>query len=195
MNSACVILAAGRGSRLGGRNKALLQTHGQSFLERIASSCRACGVNEFVVIAASPHKEETAREAERLGLVWLENLEPERGMASSVTEGFAHASRAFESSHAWLWPVDTPGVEIATLQNLTRRAREAAVVIPTYAGRGGHPALIAREIWTELAACVFAPEGARSVFRSDPSRVLRVPVLDALVCVDVDVPRDLERLA
>lgn len=194
MKSACVILAAGRGSRLGGRNKALLVTQAQSFLERIASSCRAAGTREFVVVVAAPHKDETACEAERLGLAWIENPQPERGMASSVAGGFAHAIKSFQSSHAWLWPVDTPGVELATLQALIRRAHEAAIIIPTHQERGGHPALIARALWPELAACVDAPEGARSVFRRDPSRVLRLPVHDTLICADVDVPQDLERL-
>ena len=64
----------------------------------------------------------------------------------------------------------------------------ALVFIPRHRGRGGHPALVRRALWPELAACTSAPEGARSVLRAHPTRHVEQ---DAAVLADIDLPEDL----
>lgn len=195
MSQACIILAGGQGSRLGGRNKALLAFGADTFLSRIARTCRQVGVQEVLVVVAAPHMEETVSAAATLDLAWICNDSPELGMASSVAVGFARAIESFSAAHCWLWPVDAPGATAKTLELVHSRAQDAAIITPCYQGRGGHPALVAREVWPELAGCSGAPEGARSVFRRDVTRLLRLEVDDASVCQDVDVMADLQRLA
>ncbi len=195
MSEACVILAAGRGKRMGGRNKALLVFQGKTFLQSIASQCVAAGIDEVVVVVAEPHLAETRAAAESLGLRWVCNETPEDGMASSVAKGFAYALREFRADFCWLWPVDVPAVSSQVLSNLSKRRLAASVVIPSQGKRGGHPVLVARSIWRELAECAGEPEGARSVFRRDPERVVRVPVDAESVRLDVDHPADLLALA
>jgi CTP:molybdopterin cytidylyltransferase MocA len=46
-------------------------------------------------------------------------------------------------------------------------------------------------VWPELATCAGAPDGARSVVRSEEGRVIRFAVDDPGVVVDVDVPEAL----
>jgi CTP:molybdopterin cytidylyltransferase MocA len=180
---------------MGEQNKALLKLGQESFLARIASSCAEAGVEEVVVVIAAPHAEETQKAAEGLGLGCAHNLEPERGMGSSVAVGFDYALQNFESEFCWLWPVDVPRASASTLSALSVQRESGKVLIPCVGDRGGHPVLVARSLWPELAQCADAPEGARSVFRRDPSRVLRVPVSDPYVCRDVDHPDDLKELA
>lgn len=195
MSQACVILAGGQGSRLGGRNKALLPLGADTFLSRIATTCRQIGVEECLVVVAAPHQEETAKAAAALDVAWVSNDSPELGMASSVAVGFARAFERFSASHCWLWPVDAPGARPATLEHVHSRSQDAQIIVPCYQGRGGHPVLVAREVWPELAGCIDEPQGARSVFRRDAARLLRIDVDDASVCHDVDVLADLQSLA
>jgi molybdenum cofactor cytidylyltransferase len=180
---------------MGEQNKALLMLEGRSFLATIAGLCTEAGIEELVVVVAEPHEQETRRAAEALGLACVRNEQPERGMGSSVAVGFDYALRSFESAYAWLWPVDVPRVEPATLLAVSAQRRPDVVAIPTAAGRGGHPVLVARSIWSELAQCADEPEGARSVFRRRAKRILRVPVADPKVCRDVDHPDDLQKLS
>jgi CTP:molybdopterin cytidylyltransferase MocA len=194
MSDACVILAAGRGERLGGVAKALLRHRGRSFLEAISASCRAAGAEEIVVVVAEPHRDETVAEAERLALPWVDNPTPEEGMASSVSVGFDHARRHMDAELCWLWPVDTPGPSAALLQRLREQGERGRVVVPEHRGRGGHPILVGRELWAELASCRDLAQGARTVLRRDPARVRRVPVEEPLVLADVDRPADMEAL-
>lgn len=195
MSEACVILAAGRGQRMGEQNKALLMLGQESFLGAIAGVCAQASIKEVVVVVAEPHGQETRAAAEALGLSCVDNDNPEMGMGSSVAIGFDYARQNFESAFCWLWPVDVPRVDASTLSTLSAQRQPDKVVVPTVSNRGGHPVLVARSLWPELAACAEEPEGARTVFRRDPARVLRVAVSDQNVCRDVDHPEDLRELS
>lgn len=203
-----VIVAAGAGRRLGGVAKALLQHRGRSYLETVVTTARAVGVVDAVVVVGAPFGDVVAAHARQLGLRVRVNPAPERGMASSVALGFAAIS-AGPAALAWLWPVDHPAVQASTLRALQRAIGDADVAQPRYAGRGGHPPLVARALWSRLAGCVDArglppggseiewpsgsiaqAEGARGVLRA--ARSVGVDVDDPGVVRDVDTPADLE---
>jgi len=179
---------------MGERNKALLPLGGQSFLAVIAGHCSAAAIAEIVVVVAEPHGKETRAAAEVLGMRCVRNEHPEEGMASSVALAFDFALDNFTADYCWLWPVDVPSIPEGTLQALESHGRPDTVVIPCFDDRGGHPVLVSRGLWKELADCAKAPEGARSVFRRDPKRVVRVAVDHEGVRLDVDTPEDFGRL-
>ena len=187
-----VVLAAGRGERLGGVAKALLSIDGESFLARVAGTLAAAGGGELLVVVGPPHGDRVRAEAARLGLSMVENPAPERGMASSVATGFAALAGRADTA-ALLWPVDVARVAAASVAAVIAAAAADRIVVPTWQGRGGHPAAFGRAVWSELAACDALPEGARSILHRDPARVTRLPVDDRGVLADVDLPADLER--
>jgi molybdenum cofactor cytidylyltransferase len=142
-----VILAAGRGERLGGVAKALLPLGGTTYLGAIVATARAAGAEAPVVVVAAPFGAEVAEAARALGAEVVENPAPERGMGSSVGVGFgalAHGTRAL------LWPVDHPRVTLDSVRALL--AVDADVVVPRVGGRGGHPVVVARAVWPALAS-------------------------------------------
>ena len=67
-----------------------------------------------------------------------------------------------------------------------RRAR-GAIVVPVHGGQRGHPVLADMAIAREFREANL-PEGARSVVRRNPGRVLEVPVADAGAVDDIDTP-------
>lgn len=175
-----VILAAGAGTRLGGVAKALLVHDGQTFLERIVGLV----TGPCVVVVAEPFRDAVTRHAQARQLVVVDNPAPERGMASSVALGFA-AVQALAVDAAYLWPVDHPFVQAATLARLEATPGLAR---PTYRGRGGHPPRIPRALWDRFAACDRVDGGARAVMAT--LDVTDVPVDDPGVVRDVDTPDD-----
>lgn len=214
-----VILAAGAGRRLGGVAKALLRLPGspgastgvpvglpepdevdRTFLEAIRDTCSLAGVTHTVTVVGPPHDRVTMAEADRLGLPWVRNPEPGRGMASSVALGFTHAAQAFGAcTRALIWPVDHPAVTPATVRMIARAVTGTGIIaIPTLAGRGGHPTGFGRDVWHDLASCLNAPEGARSVIQHHrtrhPDQVQRIAVDDPAIVTDVDTPKQLENL-
>lgn len=189
-----VILAAGRGSRLGGVAKALIERDGASFLEHIARRCQEAQVAPVVVVIGEPFAAEVGARAQELGLEVAVNPDPDRGMGSSVAAGFAHAIAEWgEATAALLWPVDHPRVAAETVAALCQRAGASVIAIPTFADRGGHPALVGRDVWPALRGCGELDGGARAVFGHNRDRVIRVAVDDPGVARDVDHPRDLDR--
>jgi CTP:molybdopterin cytidylyltransferase MocA len=190
--SPAVILAAGAGRRMGGAAKALLTTDsGKSFLQTILDTAREAGCESAVVVVGQPFADDVSAEAVRLGAEVVVNPEPERGMASSVALGFAAARASFPGESALLWPVDHPNVRAATVRDVLSRTARDGVAIPCVAGRGGHPAGVGEDVWLELELCEGQAEGARSVFRRDPSRVVRFEVDDEGVVADIDTRADL----
>jgi molybdenum cofactor cytidylyltransferase len=192
VSAGVVVLAAGAGRRLGGVAKALLDDGGRSFLERVAAGAAAAGVTEIVVVVGEPHREVTTAAAARLGLSVVVNPRPERGMGSSVACGFSHAQAQWRGDAALLWPVDHARVRAETVRAILAAAAGDRVVVPVWRGRGGHPVAFGRGLWPELCACATAAEGARSVVRADPARVVRVDLDDPGVIADVDTPADLD---
>lgn len=191
--SGAVVLAAGSGTRLGGVAKALLRSGDRTFLERIVSLLEEIKGGPCVVVVGPPFGEAVAAHARSLTgceIVVVENPDPARGMASSVALGFA-ALRAYGVDDAFLWPVDHPFVQRATLEALAGTA--ADVARPVYQGRGGHPPLIRRTCWDRFAACDQVEGGARGVMAK--LAVVDVPVDDPGVVRDVDVPEDRQALS
>ncbi|HEU4729047.1 MAG TPA: nucleotidyltransferase family protein [Kofleriaceae bacterium] len=199
-----VILAAGAGTRLGGVAKALLRHGGKSYLEAICGTARAVGLVDAVVVVGAPFAADVAAHARQLGLRVRVNPAPERGMASSVALGFAALANG-PATAAWLWPVDHPAVQPATLRRLVealeasdgrgdpdgdRAGHRYEVAQPRHRGAGGHPPLIRRALWPALAACAGRADGARGVLRA--ARSIAVEVDDPGVVRDVDTPADLE---
>lgn len=189
-----VILAAGEGSRLGGVAKALLSYGHHTFLDQIVETARAVGLVDAVVVVGEPFGDQVAAHVRALGLRVRVNVQPQRGMASSVALGFA-ALASGPAAAGWLWPVDHPAIREDSLRRLIAAMADPEVEVaqPRYRGQGGHPPLIARALWPRLAACGDAPGGARDVLRA--ARAIAVDVDDAAVVRDVDTEADRQALA
>jgi molybdenum cofactor cytidylyltransferase len=188
-----IILAAGESSRMG-RDKALLPYHGKTFLEHILSTLREAGVRRSVVVLGH-HADEIQR---ALGLREVEvavNRDYQRGQTSSLQAGLEALGQE-NIEGALLCLVDHPAVSAETFRALATAfaASRAPAVIPTYEGRRGHPVLISRELFGELAR-LDPGQGANGVIRKYRERTQLIEVKDPGVVADVDEPETFERLA
>ncbi|MBA2543559.1 MAG: NTP transferase domain-containing protein [Deltaproteobacteria bacterium] len=200
MTRAAVVLAAGAGSRLGGLPKALLMHGERSFLELIVDRVREGG--PVIVVVGPPFGDAVADHARTLGehVHVVVNPEPARGMASSIALGF-DALQPWSRpgiDDAWLWPVDHPFIRQDTLEAIGKAMGRHDVARPVFRGsdgavRGGHPPLISRRSWLQLAGCDRVEGGARAVIST--LDVVDVPVDDPGVVRDIDTPEDREALS
>lgn len=174
MTDAVVVLAAGAGKRMGGVAKALLRRGERTFLASILETARA---QTAIVVVGPPFGDAVAAHARALGATVVLNADPARGMSSSINLGFA-ALAGVET--AWLWPVDHPDVTRATLDALATALGTHAVARPVCAGRGGHPPLVRRALFAELARCAIARDVINAADRID------VAVEDRGTIEDVD---------
>jgi len=189
-----VILAAGESSRMG-RDKALLDWRGQSFLEATLELL-APHTQLSIVVAGKNAAALKPIVYAKAGFLTV-NPQPELGQFSSLRVGLQEVlNRGRDAAVVAL--VDRPPCESATLERLLDEFAEAHLkgqwaVVPEYAGKHGHPFVVGREM---MEAFLRAPatSSAREVEHSLPQRILYLPVTDPLVAVNVDTPEDYARL-
>lgn len=188
MATRVAVLAAGRSSRMGAP-KPLILLDGERALPRVLRLAREQRLAACVVLGF--HAERVRAEVDFGDATVVVNPDPDGGQSSSVR----CAARALAPGEALLlWPVDHARVTAATLASLraawVARPSGTEIVLPSHAGRRGHPAWFSPAAAAELAAL---PEGApaHAVVRRDPARVLHVVVADRMVVADFDRPEDL----
>jgi molybdenum cofactor cytidylyltransferase len=189
-----VILAAGESSRMG-RDKALLDWRGQSFLEATLELL-APHTQLSIVVAGKNADALKPIVYAQAGFLAL-NPRPELGQFSSLQVGLQEVlSRGRDAAIVAL--VDRPPCGSATVQRLLDEFAEAHLkgkwaVVPEYAGKHGHPFVVGREM---IEAFLKAPatSSAREVEHSLQDRILYLTVQDPLVAANVDTPDDYQRL-
>jgi molybdenum cofactor cytidylyltransferase len=113
-------------------------------------------------------------------------------MFESIRAGLRFAQRLNPTAAIVLQPGDHPEVDPSTLDILMKCSleRPEQSIIPEYAGRGGHPAIIPPNTAALLieAEC---PAGLGQFWLDHPELCLRVPIDDPNVLRDIDIPADL----
>jgi len=180
-----IIPAAGASSRMG-TAKALLDADGRTFLERVVAVLVGGGCRSVMVVVEDP-RSPVAAMALRAGAIVVENPDPGEGPITSLRR--AVAALPEDAAGCALCPVDHPLVQAQTVALLLHafRERRAAVTVPTWLGRRGHPVILRRDVAAELLDPEL-PDGARTVVRRRAAlgERLEVPVEDGGVVVDID---------
>jgi molybdenum cofactor cytidylyltransferase len=189
--------AAGKSQRMG-RPKLALPLGNTTVLEHVVGALKQGGVAHILVVIA-PHVAELAEMASTAGaaVCLLDHETPD--MRATIQEGL----RWFEErlpmrdDDGWLLcPADHPAIDAAVISRLQLEKAgqpERSILIPTFEGRRGHPALIG---WNEVAAIRALPpgQGLNSYFRLHASQTLEVPVESGGILLDLDTPEDYAHL-
>lgn len=175
-------------SRRLGRPKQLLDFGGEALLRRVIRQALASDLAE-VILVLGHEGEAIAAAVGELGQRVVINPAYEAGQSTSLRCGL----RAVDPRVAAVMFLlgDQPHVGAEIINTLIRAFRESAapIVVPTYGGTAGNPALFAREIFPELAA-IEGDRGAREIVQRYGDRVLRVPVSDGPPPRDIDTEED-----
>ena len=132
----CVILAAGRSSRLG-KPKALIEVEGVSLISWILSRLAKVGLRPIVVT----REELVENIRDSVGdIEIIINEEPELGRTGSVKKGLNYLKEKKVGDHRILIvPVDSPGFSISTLELLISMKSSSS---PSSGGKGGQPLIV-----------------------------------------------------
>ncbi|WP_433273080.1 molybdenum cofactor guanylyltransferase [Actinosynnema sp. CS-041913] len=169
-----MILAGGRGSRLGGVDKASVEVGGRTLLAHALAAVHAAGR----VVVVGPARDVA-------GVVWTREEPPGGGPVAGVAAGLAHV----RASVVVVLAVDQPGVTSSTVERLLDVGRPAVLVDDE--GRRQWLAGVWRT--GELRAALPAdPRNASMRFVLGPLRPVEVAALPG-EARDVDTPDDLGR--
>jgi molybdenum cofactor cytidylyltransferase len=192
-----LIPAAGKSTRMG-RPKLALPLGRRTVLERVIAAVRSGGVEQTLVVIG-PHILELVPLAESAGAHTLVLPEETADMRATVEHGLRWLEECWQPVYddAWLLlPADHPTVDSEVIRQLLQaRVSNPAqsLVIPTYQGRRGHPALIG---WSHVAGIreLRQGEGLNVYLRQHAADTLEVPVATAEVLCDLDTPEDYRHL-
>jgi molybdenum cofactor cytidylyltransferase len=177
-----------------GRDKALLPFASSTFIEHLAATLD--GEVAPLIVVLGHHANEIEQ---KVHLPWaarvIRNPDYPLGQLSSLHAALRSIENSADVEGALVCLVDHPGVSKEVVQAMLQSFRDspAAVVIPTWLGRRGHPVLFARSLFQELLAAPLS-EGARAVVHHHGGEVRYLKVDEEGITWDIDRPEDYKAL-
>ena len=176
-----------------GRPKALLPYREGTFLEHLIQVTRhpRIGVTR-VVLGAGADEISTIAKLDPSQIVLNHNWE--QGQLSSICAGIRSLEN-IETDGIILCPVDHPLVSAALVSDLVEQfySNRKLIVLPTFKGRRGHPAIFSNALFSELLAAP-ADKGARAVVWAHAGDVLEVPTEEEGVILNINNPDMLRKV-
>jgi molybdenum cofactor cytidylyltransferase len=194
-----VLLAAGAGSRLGGRPKSLLELGGVPLIMRQLIALSGAGVDEVVVVLGH-HAEAIEAAIGQFPITLVHNPAPDDGQASSVRIGLQALSPKMDAVMVAL--ADQPLIneqDITALIGAFKKRGDKAMVVPRVTAADGSSApgnpvifdAALREQWLAGSAALTC----RNWREANPERVHWFDTDNRRYRMDIDTPEDLERFA
>jgi len=186
---AVVVLAAGRGSRMGSQ-KLLLPLAGRPLVQWSVDAALASRAQETVVVVGHEAAAVTAAVGDRPVRI-LVNEAFEAGMSTSLKAGIAAVRGRCEAIVVLL--ADQPFVSAGLIDLLIERysATGAPIVRPEVEGRQTHPVLLDAVLFPELLL-EEGDVGGRAVVARHLDEVCLVTLDDARLTADIDTPQEYE---
>ncbi len=187
-----VLLAAGSGSRLGGKPKSLLELGGVPLIRRQLIALSGAGVDEVVVVLGH-HADAIEASVRDFPVTLARNPSPDDGQASSVRIGLQALAGKLDAVVVAL--ADQPMInaqDITDLISAFKKRGAAQMVVPRIAGEPGNPVIFEAALRDEwLAGDVNA--ACRRWREANPERVHWLDTDNSRYRVDIDTPEDLQR--
>lgn len=190
--AAIAILAAGRGSRLGGdRPKPLTLWQGMPLVHHALAAALASGVGPVVVVVG--YGAEQVMPLVAAGVHVVINPHWQTGLASSLKAALVAIEPIAEVTGLCVGLADQPLIGPDAYRYLIAAAhRGLDLAVATYAGQRRNPVYLGRSLWAQ-AMQLEGDTGARQLMAIHP--VTDVPCDGTGHPLDVDTPADLVHLA
>ncbi|MGE0634349.1 MAG: NTP transferase domain-containing protein [Pseudobdellovibrionaceae bacterium] len=187
---ACLLLAAGKSSRMQGTNKLLLDIGGQSLILRSANEALKANFCEVAVVTGF-QSDLIQDEIESLPLTVVFNPHFSSGMHSSIRKGLEYLSCSYDAFVVCL--ADQPNFNYRTVLQLIERyerSDERTIIYPTFNGERGNPVLIPASYVSEIFAEPDGDHGCLYLLKRHWQNVTAVEVGNKSVLLDIDSPED-----
>jgi len=187
---AILILAAGASSRMGGKDKLMLDAGGLPLLARVTTQAKATGLPVFVTIPDLSHPRTALSCFENVTLIAV----PDRasGMSASIRVGLSALPQT--TTGVMILPADMPDLQTQDLHAIAQAALAnpgAIIRATTVDAIPGHPVIFPADLFEALGKLV-GDQGARSVIAANKSRLIPQILPGNRALTDLDTPADWE---
>jgi molybdenum cofactor cytidylyltransferase len=181
-----------------GRPKLSLPLGERTVIEQTIDVLRSAGIDKVLVVIG-PHVSELAPLAEQAGGTCLRLAHGTPDMRATVEAGLTWIEENWEPNDDdgfLLVPSDHPALDGEAIRSVTKAAEapiRQLILIPTFNGKRGHPALIG---WRHVPGIRALPSGLglNLYLRMHAGQTREVPVASESILYDLDTPEDYERL-
>jgi CTP:molybdopterin cytidylyltransferase MocA len=192
-----LIPAAGISSRMG-RPKLALPLGDRTVLGHVVMALQQAGI-EHILVVIGPQVPELAPLAQAAGAAVLLLAKQTSDMRATVEQGLSWLEAELRPSDGDNWllaPADHPTLNPGVIRRLLetkKREPHYSIVIPTFQGQRGHPALLG---WEHVAKIKQFPahQGLNVYLCQHADETLELPVDCVDILRDLDTPEDYEQL-
>jgi molybdenum cofactor cytidylyltransferase len=184
--TAGIILASGYSRRMQ-RDKLLVDVGGLPLVERVIQTALASRLGDIALVYRTRAVKNIA--GRYPGVRCVRNARAAEGQSAAIRLGVRHAPT---NVCGYLFLVaDQPWLTAAVIDRLLGEfaAHPDRVVVPVYNGHPGNPVIFPVAMRLPLLE-LRGDRGGRQILRSDPGRVLQVPVPDPAAGFDIDTHDD-----
>ena len=187
-----IVLAAGESKRMG-QTKQLLDWEGRTILQRVLENLSRSQVDEVIlVLGHEAERIQQTLDTHKVKVVINRNYK--EGMITSIQQGLINLDDKVEAFFIVL--ADQPAVGPEVFDRLIGEFRQASpqksIVLPTFRGRRGHPALFGAKYKKE-ALRIEGDVGFRQVFQEHPEEILTVEMDTDSILQDIDTLDDYQK--
>ncbi len=184
-----IVLAAGESRRMG-QTKQLLAWEGKTILRQVLENLLHSRLDE-VILVLGHEAERILKMVDTRKIKVVINKNYRKGMITSIQEGLTALHEQTEAFFIVL--ADQPGIGPEVFDLLIGEFKRATpqknIVLPTYRGRRGHPALFSVK-YREEALRLKGDVGFRQILQEHPEDILAVEMDSDSVLQDIDTPDD-----
>jgi molybdenum cofactor cytidylyltransferase len=196
-----IILAAGSSRRFGDDKRKSRLPNGDTLLEATIHKATNCLSEVLVVLRADDHAfadtlaNKPATRPDNHNITYYLAPDSAQGMAHSLANGISQTQN-WEAALVMLG--DMPFVEANTIEAIlntyaahkNHNTNPAPIIVPCLGEKLGHPVLFSQRYFAEIANLT-GDRGARPVIDARPENLIKLPITDKGVLLDIDRPTDL----
>ncbi len=190
MTVGVLMLAAGYSRRYGADKRLAVIAGDQNLLDASIAPARRSGLPLLIALRAEDAK--LAAQLRIRGVNSIRCHHSRRGMGHSLAEAIAAVPEDWSGVLIALG--DMPLIQVSTFQLLADKLNPENIVVPCYDGRRGHPVGFGESQFADLRR-LSGDRGAGNLLNAQEQRVVRVPVADEGILLDIDEPTQRDRLS
>jgi len=188
-----IVLAAGKSTRMRGRNKLLVKIEGQPMIRGVVEAGLRSKADEVIVVLGW-EAEKVRKALEDLPCRFVLNKDYEKGQSSSVKAGLKEVGETTQA--ILILPGDVAKIDAGSINMVIDEyaRRKGSIIVAGHKGRPGHPILIDRQLFNEVEQIDEQSFGLKSVVKKHEGAVQFVEAGSSNVLRDVDTSKDLKEL-
>lgn len=189
----CILLAAGRSTRMGPRNKLLEEVGGTAMVRRVAEALVASRARP--VVAVTGHMaSEVGSALSGLDIEIVHNPDYAQGLSTSLKAGLAALPVGLDGLVVALG--DMPGIRPDLIDRMISAfapKEGRSIIVPVFGGKRGNPVLWGAEFLHEMRQAS-GDTGAKHLIGAHAEKVVELDLGTDAVLLDVDTPDALQRV-